>query len=61
MAVATRGTKLSFFFQPPPDELTLEFREVVDEQLALEMIHLMLDANRQKSISIHFEWLPVGP
>src|SRR3984893_6726445 len=61
MTVAARGTLLSFFFQAAPDELALELREVVDEQLALEMIHLMLDANSQKSIRIHFKRLPVGP
>jgi hypothetical protein len=61
MTVAARGTLLSLFFQAPSNELALEFRKIVDEQLALEMIHLMLDANSQKSIRIHFERLPVGP
>src|ERR1700722_11205093 len=59
MTVAARGTLLSLFFQTPPDELTLEFREIVDEQLALEMVHLMLDANSQKPFRIHLERRPV--
>ena len=39
------------------DARTLEAREVVDENLALEMIHFMLDTHRQEAFRFEFEYL----
>src|SRR5688572_5687621 len=35
------------------DALLLERREVLDEDLAAQMIHLVLNANRQQSLGLH--------
>src|SRR5262245_61062434 len=41
------------------DHLALERREVVDEQLAGEVVHLVLDAHRQQAVGLHLERLSV--
>ena len=53
--LAPAGPLLALLFQAPPNELSFEFGEVIDEQLALEMIHLMLDAHTQHALRVHLE------
>jgi hypothetical protein len=50
-----RGSLPALFFQPPANQLPLELGEIIDEQLAFEMIHLMLDADGEQPLRIHFE------
>src|SRR5579871_6290608 len=57
--LGARGALPALLLQPPADQLTLELGEVVDEQLALEMIHLVLDTHRQQAFRIHLERRPI--
>ena len=57
---APRGSLLALFFQAPADQLALEFGQIIDEQLAFEMIHLVLDAHGQQAIGVHLERLAVA-
>src|SRR5690606_37561032 len=65
------GVSLVLFFQLFANPLALQRAEIVDEQFAVEMIDLVLDAHRQQSLGLDLEWLsfpverphpdPLGP
>src|ERR1700679_1036873 len=57
---APSGSLPALFFQPPANQLAFEFGEVVDEQLAFEVIHLVLDAHSQQPVGLHFKGLAVA-
>jgi hypothetical protein len=40
------------------DALLLELRKMLDEDLALEVIHLVLDAHREQALRFEREGLP---
>src|SRR3546814_10695301 len=42
------------------DLLALQRRQVIDKQLAVEVIHFVLDAHRQQALGIHFKRLAVA-
>ncbi|MCY1250470.1 hypothetical protein D9M72_641160 [compost metagenome] len=48
------------FFQLLLDPVTLERRQVIDEQLAIEVVALVLDANGQQALGDQFERLAVA-
>src|SRR5690606_13909747 len=54
-ALASGSFQIAFL-----DALALELREVVDEQLAFEMIHLVLDALREQTFRLELERLAVA-
>jgi hypothetical protein len=47
-----------FLLQLGLDAVALQRRQVFDEDLALEVIHLVLDADGQQLVGIEFEGLP---
>jgi hypothetical protein len=49
------------FLQLAPYAITLENREIVDEELALEMIHLMLqtDGGKTRQLTLEGDAVPV--
>ena len=53
------GALAAFFFEFSPDALALEPRQVIDEQLAGQMIHLVLQAYRRQTLQLTLEWLAV--
>ena len=55
------GSLPTLFLQSTANQLALEFGKVIDEKLAFEMIHLMLDADGEQPIRIHFEARAVAP
>ena len=50
---------LGFLFQLFPDPIPLQPGKVVDKDLAIEMIHFMLDTDRQYLIGLCFEGVPI--
>src|SRR6185503_10754282 len=56
----TRGARLAFLLQLLANALALEVGEVVDEQLALDVIHLVLHAHGQRSLVVALEHLAVA-
>ena len=50
----------TLLFQLLADARALQLREVVDEQLALEVIHLVLDADREQPVGLELERLAVA-
>ena len=57
---ARRATALApLLVELAPDALALELGKVVDEQLAFEMIHLVLQAHRQQALELPLERAPV--
>src|SRR5450755_777197 len=56
---ASRRSLFALFFEAPANQLTLEFGKVVDEQLAVEMVHLVLKANGQKAVGVNFKRISV--
>jgi len=48
-----------FFFQTASDAVTLEARQIVHKDFAVEMIDLMLDANCKQSLGLELKWLSV--
>src|SRR4051794_13119354 len=53
------GTDATLFFELLPDALALESRQIVDEQLAVEVVALVLNAHRECSLCRKFERHPV--
>src|SRR5579863_2348956 len=58
LACAHRAV-LAFLLELLADSLALEIRQVVHEKLALEMIHLVLDADGQHIVVVALEKLAV--
>ncbi len=58
-ALLSRNAFLALFVQFLTDLVALEVGQVVDEQLALEMIHLVLHAHRQHAFEVALEMAPV--
>src|SRR5580658_8567153 len=54
------GTLPTLFCQTPANQFALELGQVIDEELAFEVIHFMLDADRQQSLRVHLERLAVA-
>src|SRR5882672_12388730 len=54
-----RGALLAVFLESLADALSLELGEVIDEELAVEMIDLVLDAHCQQAVGVQFELLPL--
>ena len=50
---------LALFFEAPANQLTLKLGKVVDEQLAVEMVHFVLKADGQKPVGINFKGISV--
>lgn len=48
------GPLLLLFDELLADELALRIRQVVDEQLALQVVHLVLNANREHAVGVEF-------
>src|SRR5690242_13983565 len=46
-----------FLLDALPDALTLQVREVVHEQLAVEMVDLVLDADREQAVGVELQGL----
>ena len=46
---------LAVLFQTLADQGPLEFRQVVDEDLAFQVVHLMLDAHPEQSLGLQFD------
>src|SRR5690242_10733195 len=46
---------LALFFQFLTDALALEVGEIIDEQLAVDVIHLMLDADGENVLAVALE------
>src|SRR5205085_10572757 len=55
-----RGALLALLLELLANALALEVRQVVDEELALEMIHLVLDAHREDVLAVALEELAVA-
>jgi hypothetical protein len=49
------GAFLELLGEFGPDALLLELRKVLDEDLAAQMIHLVLQANRQQALRLERE------
>ena len=59
-SVMESGADAMLFLQLLADALTLQAGDVVDEELAFEMVALVLDADRQHAIRLQFERLAVA-
>src|SRR5437879_12184305 len=55
-----RGALLALLLELLANALALEVRQVVDEELALEMIHLVLDAHREDVLEVALEEVAVA-
>src|SRR5438067_12212428 len=55
-----RGAFLALLLELPAYALALEVRQVVDEELALEMIHLVLDPHREDVLEVALEDVAVA-
>src|SRR5262245_4809369 len=54
---SVRRVLLALLLELLPDAGALELGEVIDEQLALEMIHLVLDAHGEQPLGVELERL----
>src|SRR5690606_29680247 len=54
------GAGAMHLFQLLANAVALQARDIVDEQLAVEVIQLVLDAYRQQAIGVHLERLAVS-
>ena len=50
---------LLLFYQFLADALAFELGEVIDEEFAFEVVHFVLDADREQTICIHFKDMPL--
>src|SRR5262249_35453158 len=58
--LAPRGALLALLLQAPADELALQLGQIVDEELAFEVIHLVLDTHREHTLRVDLERLAVA-
>ena len=52
-------TVTTLFFELLTNPHPFQLRQVINEQLAIEMIDLVLDANRQQIVGFHLERLAI--
>jgi hypothetical protein len=57
---ASGGARAPAWQQPGLDAVAFEVGQIVDEHLAHQMIHFVLDAHRQQAVGLQFERLAVA-